>query len=423
MVNKMAYRKYVTTDGKYGNVYNVAKGVTVRKDHRGVWTAFVEKGGIRKNRTFGKGREALVQAIKLAEAMAQNMDQVNTGSTSPDGSNYCPMFLQYSKDWFERKKKTWKGSTRERYEGVLVKDIWPHTIFKNKRLDQITRAVMKGFLEGIYQNYSATTVEIVHCVISGIYTDAIDAEIVDKNPAHRILTNILPKKSERKQTTAKPFNKNDLDLFYRTAEKICSKGEVLILKMEGYAGLRLGESLTVRFKNIDFEKSQYYVKESYKRQKFDTPKNGKFRFVDLPDFLTEELRKYVMDLRKQKLVAGEKPIVDLLFEDPTKKDGFPYSQRKIQEAMKRVCKKTGLDMRSPHDLRHTYATILLMRDKSLVYVQKQLGHSSIQITADIYCHWIEGEGRDGLEEAFKPVRNRGEIAYLPHIKKERTVTP
>jgi len=164
------------------------------------------------------------------------------------------------------------------------------------------------------------------------------------------------------------------------------------------------------------------VKESYKRQKFDTPKHGKFQFVDLPDILTEELREYVRHLKKQKLVAGEQPVVDLLFLDPKKNDGFPYSQRKIQGLMKKICKKAGLDMRSPLDLRYTYATILLMQHISPVYVQKQLGHSSIQITVDTYCHWIPGEGIGPVDEALKPGRNRGEIAYLPHIKKGRAVT-
>ena len=41
-----------------------------------------------------------------------------------------------------------------------------------------------------------------------------------------------------------------------------------------------------------------------------------------------------------------------------------------------------------HGLRHTYATLLLMQGESLVYVSKQLGHSSIKITVDVYCHWI-----------------------------------
>lgn len=241
----------------------------------------------------------------------------------------------------------------------------------------------------------------------------MDADIVDKNPAYKILKKILPKKSDRKQTTANPFSKNELDLFYITAEKICSKGEVLILKMQGYAGFRLGESLAVRLKNFDFEKSRYEVKESYKRHEFGTPKHGKSRFVDLPDFLAEELQEYVKYLKKQKMKVGEKPMVDLLFLDPIKIDGFPYSQRKIQGLMKKVCKKAGLDMRSPHDLRHSYATILLDQGESPVYVQHQLGHSSIQITVDTYYHWMDNnEGKKNLDQALKPEPNRGEIAYL-----------
>ena len=77
----------------------------------------------------------------------------------------------------------------------------------------------------------------------------------------------------------------------------------------------------------------------------------------------------------------------------------------------------GLAIRNPHDLRHTYATLLLMAHQSPGYVQKQLGHSSIGITMDIYCHWIPGEGRRGLEEALgggavrKSVRKSHIFAY------------
>ena len=60
----------------------------------------------------------------------------------------------------------------------------------------------------------------------------------------------------------------------------------------------------------------------------------------------------------------------------------------------------GLRVRNPHDLRHAYATILLMAHQSPAYVQKQLGHSSIKTTVDIYGHWISGEGRGGLDDAL-----------------------
>jgi integrase len=57
---------------------------------------------------------------------------------------------------------------------------------------------------------------------------------------------------------------------------------------------------------------------------------------------------------------------------------------------------------------------------SPAYIKKQLGHSSIEITVDIYGHWIEGEGCDGLEEALKiPVQNRDENRIFSHMKNKK----
>ncbi len=65
-----------------------------------------------------------------------------------------------------------------------------------------------------------------------------------------------------------------------------------------------------------------------------------------------------------------------------------------------------LRTRNPHDLRHTYATMLLMDHYSPAYVQKQLGHSSISITVDIYGHWIPGEGKKDLVKTLRGPKAR-----------------
>jgi len=161
------------------------------------------------------------------------------------------------------------------------------------------------------------------------------------------------------------------------------------------------------------------VVESYKQCEFGSPKAGKMHLVDLPAFLIEDLSVFCRLLKKESLKQRRAGQIDLFFTDPATNHRWPYSQRKVQMLVKRVCRLAGLTLRNPHDLRHTYATILLMAGVSPAYVQKQLGHSSIAITVDVYGHWIPGEGRAGLEDALtgggkvvpNPVRKMHIFAY------------
>jgi len=73
-----------------------------------------------------------------------------------------------------------------------------------------------------------------------------------------------------------------------------------------------------------------------------TGRFGKKRIVDLPRFLVDELRVYITKLKRESLEQGNGGEVDLLFLDPKEQGGWPYSQRKIQALVKRVCKGTGM---------------------------------------------------------------------------------
>ena len=75
--------------------------------------------------------------------------------------------------------------------------------------------------------------------------------------------------------------------------------------------------------------------------------------------------------------------------------------------------KAGLAQRNLHFMRHTFASLLLQQGESPVYVKEQLGHSSIDVTVDIYGHLIPGSNRqavDRLDDGNKmeTFRERGE---------------
>ena len=63
----------------------------------------------------------------------------------------------------------------------------------------------------------------------------------------------------------------------------------------------------------------------------------------------------------------------------------------------RLLEKAELRRIRLHDLRQTYASLLIQQGESLAYVQEQLGHSSIQVTVDTYGHLIPGANRAAVD--------------------------
>jgi len=81
----------------------------------------------------------------------------------------------------------------------------------------------------------------------------------------------------------------------------------------------------------------------------------------------------------------------------------------------KLLETTGLRRIRIYDLRHTFATRLLMNGESPAYVKEQMGHSSIQVTVDLYCHWIPGSNRqavDRLDEGMKIPKLEGQSATI-----------
>ena len=79
------------------------------------------------------------------------------------------------------------------------------------------------------------------------------------------------------------------------------------------------------------------------------------------------------------------------------------ARNRINKFLKPLLKRAQLPDIRWHDLRHTYATLLLTRGTHSTYAQKSLGHSSVQLTLDRYSHWMPSMGRntaEGIDEAL-----------------------
>lgn len=400
----MPRREYPKREGKFGTIYKVARGITVRRDNRQQWSLEITRKGQRKSVTMGTGSEGRVKAIEAAEGVAKKLSSaaLKTSSAKPS-TPLKPTFSACAKEWFGDNQNRWSEETVTRYEAILRLHIEPHNLFRQP-IDRVTRNQFKKHLRELSKERSPALVEAVHAVVSSIFEEAIDSGLIRDNPARRLLRKILPKEHQRDVKDAAPMSITERDRLMAVAQTTCPASMRMALMVMAFMGLRLGEALALRLKHLDFDRMLYHVTESYKEGVFRKPKGGKSRFVDIPDFLAAELEAHVAFLKKERLRLGIGGPVDALLVNP--KDGdTPFSQRDVQCGLRRACKAAGLEIRNPHDLRHTYATILLMAGVSPAYVQKQLGHSSISMTVDIYGHWIPGEGRAGLEAALKGGEN------------------
>jgi integrase len=371
---------YPTKEGKYGLIYQVAKGITVTPNDWGSWHVILRRGPERKKKAFGKTEEGLSRALQAAERLAARL-----GLTLERQEDRT--FGQVAQEWLEINAARWRPSTRERYHAVVRDFLRPLCPVPLQRVD---RARVKRLLAELLQIRSPGTVEMVHAVISGICSEAIDLGYTDKNPAYGLLKRILPPKKSRAQSEPDPFTRKDLQKFLKAAWEKLPEPLALVMEVMAMTGLRLGEALAFHRDHLDASNRQYHVTETTRNGQYGPPKSGN-RLADLDGTLVTKLQNHLRKLREHALPTGGQ--VGYLFPGVT--------QRMVQRAMERACTAARLRRRTPHDLRHSYATILLMAHMSPAYVQKQLGHHSISMTVDIYGHWIPGQGRKDLEQTLR----------------------
>ena len=116
--------KIFKKEGGHGPIYQITKGVQVKRDINGSWVLFINKNGLRTNRTIGKDREALKKAIKAAEKISQTLTK-NPVKKEEVVKQKTHDFKEYSKDWLLNNSGRWHVNTYSRYEEVLRLHILP----------------------------------------------------------------------------------------------------------------------------------------------------------------------------------------------------------------------------------------------------------------------------------------------------------
>lgn len=369
-----------------------------RSDKPG-WWVFINHKGQRKKKFFGSNK-------KLAQDFAGKLDAKlklgSVGITSKAGVK----LEDYAETWLNRIQHTRKHSTHEDYTKMLERDIKP--VLKGLDLEDITRERVKALaFECLRKKQSPKTVQNVIRCLSSLLSHAAEDGLITINPALKP-GKFLPKVSKRRGIN--PFSREEVGIFLAKVKEQAPRYFPLFL-CAARTGLRQGELLALQWGDLDFHGRFIAVQRNYARRRICTPKSGESRRVDMSRELEQALKDLHVERQLEAAANGWTEVPPWVFCHENGGLLDPDTLRK--RVFHSLLKASGLRRIRFHDLRHTFASLLLQQGESPVYVKEQMGHSSIQVTVDLYGHLIPGGNKQAVDRLDGPV-GKSESAPQPH---------
>jgi integrase len=261
-----------------------------------------------------------------------------------------------------------------------------------------------GRRDGKAGGLSARTRRHIHRISRSALARAVEQQVLARNPADAFKKR-LPKVERRKMMTL------TAEQAARLLEAIKPKRVYWPVLIALATGMRRGEIVALRWKNIDLDRGVARVVESLEQTKtalrFKAPKTEKVRAITLPNFVIDELRRLKRQQAAELLALGVRQSGETLaFGRP---DGKPMPPRSLTHEFAKVAGHVqDIPRVRFHDLRHSHATQLLSTGVHPKVAQERLGHSTITTTLDLYSHVSETMQEDAaakLDTAFRSAIN------------------
>lgn len=249
---------------------------------------------------------------------------------------------------------------------------------------------------------SPTTVSYIHRILNEALNHAVAYRLIPANPEQHII-----KKPTKNRFHAEFYTDEEV----RSLLAIIGEHHLkLPVALAALCGLRRGECLGLKQDDIDFEKGCIYIRRQLTVKNnivsISEPKtHNSIRQVPLAPEVAEMLREQIQHNVKRKKQLGDE------YHDEgwliCKEDGSWINPNYLSHHFRDFLASHGFRKIRFHDLRHTYATLMLKADVPLKVVSSILGHSSITITADLYTHVMEEVKQDAGMKISKVVFGDG----------------
>jgi len=285
--------------------------------------------------------------------------------------------------------------------------------------------VPRGLVAGLTKKeLSPSTVRNVTALLRKVLNEAVEDGVIESNPTARLGLSM----SAKQQRQAKEFLRPEE---IRTLLQAVAEGFQVFYSLFMtlvHTGMRIGEPLALEWGDVQFGENEedpnryIIVRRNFTHGQYATVKSGRERRVNL----SKALRRVLMELRDHRMLEafaqGREEIEPLMFPGPSgrPRDYSWFNKRVWHKALEAA----RLRRVTIHALRHSYASFLIQAGALLAYVRDQLGHSSIQVTVDVYGHLVPADNiawTDALNVLTSPQQSATQAQPAFGMKEKKAV--
>jgi len=289
-----------------------------------------------------------------------------------DRPDRVPLFGEIAQEWVQIISKEIKTSTLEDYRYTMNRYVLPE--FGNRPIAMINYLEIKKFVSNLTCSHKRKNNVLVP--MRSVFKHAFLSEIIDKNPMDRI------KNLKIEKPDIHPLSMEEVR---KVLESVSSRYRNFFI-VAFFTGMRFGEMSALKWKNVDFRLGVIKVRETRVLGEEGRPKTKKSsRDIKMLAPVIEAMR----DQMKETVGKTEAGYVFL------NQYGKPVEPMPTNfHVWKPALKKAGLEPRPLYQTRHTFATLMLDAGEHPGWVQKMMGHETMQMIYEKYYSYIKSYERD-----------------------------
>jgi integrase len=299
-----------------------------------------------------------------------------------DGFRKTPLFKVFAEEWYSEYEHTWRHATAQTYRSYIDKRLIPE--FGEMEVSQITKADLLKFRSAIAKSSNETlkpkTINKFFRCMSQIMSEAAD-RFDFTSPFQNF------KALKEQKVHIQPFSMNEVNLILANVRKDWQA--YLIVRF--FTGMRTGEINGLKWKYVNFESSQIFVRETFSDNRWEYTKNdGSQREIEMSSIVFDALKRQF-----DKTGEGEL-VFPLLNGSPIRTSNF------IRRIWAPLLSSLNLEYRNPYQTRHTAATLWLAAGENPAWIANQMGHSNTTMLFTIYARFVpnvtrkDGSAMDSL---------------------------